>query len=108
MAVCDLSTCSDFVIPEAMPGTFQERESTGEVAAFEEIGRVAYKILNPVEGFVPSWGLARGSGKTMLGRDRGQLLQAAGILGVTAFGSALYGSFERMLGIDGSGNDDIC
>ena len=85
LAVRDLTTCENFVIPEVMSNTFLDEHSeiaraywvwkgTGDLSAFNEIGRVAYKILNPVEGVVPTWGQARGAGRTMLGRDRRQLL----------------------------------
>ena len=44
---------------------------------------------------------------TVAGRDRRQLLEAAGLLGISAFATSLFGTFERMLGVGGEASNDV-
>ena len=51
--------------------------------------------------------VARGEKRTVAGRDRWQLLEAAGLLGISAFATSLFGTFGRMLGVDGDASSDV-
>ena len=44
---------------------------------------------------------ARTEKGTVAGRDRRQLLEAAGLLGISAFATSLFGTFERRLDVGG-------
>ena len=80
---------------------------------FEEVARAVFKILeDPWEGS-PIYLDAdeRKADRTGKGnaarRDRRQLLEAAGLLGISAFATSLFGTFERMLGVGGDASDDV-
>ena len=81
------------------------------MAEFEEDGRGLFKILEEPLGGTPIYPangeqVARGEKRTVAGRDRRQLLEAAGLLGISAFATSLFGTFGRMLGVDGDVSND--
>ena len=51
--------------------------------------------------------VARKEKGTVAGRDRRQLLEAAGLLGISVFATSLFGTFERMLGVGGEASNDV-
>ena len=51
--------------------------------------------------------MARKEKGTVAGRDRRQLLEAAGLLGISAFATSLFGTFETMLGVGGEASNDV-
>ena len=51
--------------------------------------------------------VARSEKGTVARRDRRQLLEAAGLLGISAFATSLFGTFERMLGVGGGASNDV-
>ena len=79
---------------------------------FEEVGRAIFKILqDPWEGS-PIYldgdeRVARTEKGAVAGRDRRQVLEAAGLLGISAFATSLFGTFERMLGVGGEASNDV-
>ena len=119
-----LGACTEFAIPEVHSGIFIDEgcainraywnwKKTGAVNEFEEVGRAVFKILED------PWGgsliyldadermAARKEKGTVAGRDRRQLLEAAGLLGISAFATSLFGTFERMLGVGGEASNDV-
>ena len=82
------------------------------MAGFEEVGRAVTKIMEePMDGTPNSPAdkeqLAKGETRAVAGRDRRQVLEAAGLLGISAFATSLFGTFGRMLGLDGDANNDV-
>ena len=51
--------------------------------------------------------LVDGETRAVAGRDRRQVLEAAGLLGISAFATSLFGTFGRMLGLDRDANNDV-
>ena len=71
-----------------------------------------FKILEDPWGGTPIYladgdQVARKEKGTVAGRDRRQLLEAAGLLGISAFATSLFGTFERMLGVGGEASNDV-
>ena len=87
-------------------------EEDGCCSRFEDVGRAVLKILEDPWGGAPIYladgeQLARKEKGTVAGRDRRQLLEAAGLLGISAFATSLFGTFERMLGVGGEASNDV-
>ena len=79
---------------------------------FEEVGQAIFKILeDPWEGspiyLDADERVARTEKGAVAGRDRRQVLEAAGLLGISAFATSLFGTFERMLGVGGEASNDV-
>ena len=79
---------------------------------FEEAGRAVFKILeDPWEGspiyLDADERMARKEKGAVAVRDRRQLLETAGLLGISAFATSLFGTFERMLGVGGEASNDV-
>ena len=119
-----LGACTEFAIPEVHSGIFIDEgcainraywtwKRTGAVNEFEEVGRAVFKILQDPWGGSPIYLDAderkadRTEKGTVAGRDRRQLLEAAGLLGISAFATSLFGTFERMLGVGGEASNDV-
>ena len=97
-----LEACTEFAVPEVHFGVFMDEgcaiskaywewKKTGEVAGLEEVGRAMMKIMDePVDGPPNSPAdkeqLVDGKTRAVAGRDRRQVLEAAGLLGISAFG----------------------
>ena len=118
-----LGACTEFAVPEVHSGVFMDEgcainkaywewKRAGEVAGFEEVGRAVRKIMDePVDGSPNSPAdeeqLVKDETRAVAGRDRRQVLEAAGLLGISAFATSLFGTFGRMLGLDGDANNDV-
>ena len=112
-----LGACTEFAVPEVHSGIFIDEgcainkaywdwKRTGAVAEFEEVGRAVFKILEEPLGGTPIYPVdgeqvARGEKRTVAGRDRRQLLEAAGLLGISASAMSLFGTFAGCLGWTG-------
>ena len=117
-----LGACTEFAVPEVHSGIFIDEgcrinqaywdwNRTGSVSEFKEVRRAVFKILEEPIGGTPIYPAdgeqeAR-SEKMTVRRDRRQLLEAAGLLGISAFATSLFGTFERMLGVDGDASNDV-
>ena len=118
-----LGACTEFAVPEVHSGVFIDKgcainkaywewKRTGAVAEFEEVGRAVTKIMEEPMGGTPNSPadeeqLAKGEKRAVAGRDRRQVLEAVGLLGISAFATSLFGTFGRMLGLDGDANNDV-
>ena len=82
------------------------------MTGFEEVGRAVREIIEEPVHETPNSPADKErlvDGKTMAvaDRDRRQVLEAAGLLGISAFATSLFGTFGRMLGLDGDASNDV-